>query len=138
MSSEYAALQLPSGGEKRIVVNLSEQTLVAYQGSTMVFSFVVSTGANNGTRTGTFSILDKIPKAYGVDWNFWMPDWMGIYYAGSYEDGIHSLPLLSNGQRLWGDTLGTPVTYGCVVLGIRESRMLYDWAEVGTIVQINP
>jgi lipoprotein-anchoring transpeptidase ErfK/SrfK len=136
VSQQAAAPQLPEGGEKLIVVSISQQHVYAYQGSKLVYSFVASTGSGNSTRTGTFSILDKIPKAYASNWNFWMPDWMGIYYAGDLEDGFHSLPLLKNGQRLWGDSLGTPVTYGCIVLGILDSRTLYNWAEIGTTVQI--
>ncbi len=125
-------------GKKLIVVSIHEQHLYAYQGSKLIYSFIVSTGSNNSTVVGTYDILDKIPNAYGADWNFWMPDWMGIYYVGTLEDGFHALPLLDNGQRLWGDEIGTPVTYGCVVLGIADAQTLYNWAEVGTAVQINP
>jgi lipoprotein-anchoring transpeptidase ErfK/SrfK len=131
-----AAPQPPAGGEKLIIVSIHQQRVYAYQGGTLVYSFVASTGSDNSTRIGTFSILDKIPKAYGSTWNFWMPDWMGIYHAGGLEDGFHSLPLLANGQRLWGDAIGTPITYGCIVLGIQDSRTLYNWAEIGTTVQI--
>jgi lipoprotein-anchoring transpeptidase ErfK/SrfK len=130
------AAQAPAGGKKLIVVSISQQHVYAYQGGTLVYSFVASTGSGNSTRIGTFSILDKIPKAYGETWDFWMPDWMGIYHVGSMENGFHSLPLLRNGTRIWGDSLGTPVTYGCVVLGIQDSRTLYNWAEIGTVVQI--
>jgi lipoprotein-anchoring transpeptidase ErfK/SrfK len=133
---QAAAPQIPAGGKKLIVVSISQQHVYAYQGGTLVYSFVASTGSGNSTRTGTFSILDKIPRAYGSTWGFWMPDWMGIYYAGDLEDGFHSLPLLANGQRLWGDSIGTPVTYGCIVLGLQDSRTLYNWAEIGTTVQI--
>ena len=133
---QAAAPQVPASGKKLIVVSISQQHVYAYQGGALVYSFVASTGSGNSTRTGTFSILDKIPKAYGSTWDFWMPDWMGIYYAGDLEDGFHSLPLLRNGQRLWGDSIGTPVTYGCIVLGIQDSRKLYNWAEIGTTVQI--
>ena len=131
-----AAPQVPVGGGKLIVVSISQQHVWAYQDGALVYSFVASTGSGNSTRTGTFSILDKIPRAYASTWGFWMPDWMGIYYAGDLEDGFHSLPLLSDGTRLWGDSLGTPVTYGCVVLGIQDSKTLYNWAIVGTTVQI--
>jgi lipoprotein-anchoring transpeptidase ErfK/SrfK len=126
------------GGEKLIVVSIHEQHLYAYQDSTLVFSFVASTGINNNTRTGIYHILDKIPSAYSVIWNFWMPDWMGIYYGGSLENGIHALPILPNGQRMWTGYLGTPISYGCVVIGVQEAQQLYDWADVGTTVQINP
>ena len=30
----------------------------------------------------------------------------------------------------------TTISYGCVVLGSYEAQLLYDWAEVGTTVQI--
>jgi len=133
---QAVAVQAQAGGAKLIVVSISQQHVYAYQGSTLVYSFVASTGSGNSTRTGTFSILDKIPKAYASTWNFWMPDWMGIYYAGDLEDGFHSLPILPDGERIWGDSLGTPVTYGCIVLGIQDSRMLYNWAEIGTTVRI--
>jgi len=124
-------------GGKRIVVGLSEQHLYAYQGETLAYSFVASTGMPGAaTRTGTFRVLDKIPNAYASTWNLQMPHWLGIYWAGSTENGIHALPILSNGQRLWAGYLGTPVSYGCVVLGIQEARTLYEWAEVGTPVII--
>ena len=125
------------GGGKRIVVDLSEQHLYAYQGETLVYSFVASTGMPGAaTRSGTFRVLDKIPNAYASTWNLQMPHWLGIYWAGSTENGIHALPILSNGQRLWAGYLGTPVSYGCIVLGIQEARTLYEWAEVGTPVII--
>jgi hypothetical protein len=67
-----------------------------------------------------------------------MPHWLGIYWAGSLENGIHALPILSNGQRLWAGYLGTPVSFGCVILGVEEARMLYGWAVVGMPVVIQP
>ncbi|MGB8213009.1 MAG: L,D-transpeptidase family protein [Anaerolineales bacterium] len=130
--------QPAANGNKLIVVSIHEQHLYAYQGGTLVYSFIVSTGSGNSTDTGSYTILDKIPNAYASTWNFYMPDWMGIYYVGTLEDGFHSLPLLPNGQRLWGDSIGTPVTYGCIVLGIQDAQELYNWANVGTSVQINP
>ncbi|HTX91199.1 MAG TPA: L,D-transpeptidase [Anaerolineales bacterium] len=138
LDGEYAASQLPADGPKLIHVSIGAQRLEAYQGGALVYDFIVSTGSGNSTATGTYSILDKLPSAYGADWNFWMPDWMGIYYAGDLEDGFHALPILPDGERLWGDSLGTPVSYGCIVLGDAEARLLYEWADIGTTVQIDP
>jgi lipoprotein-anchoring transpeptidase ErfK/SrfK len=125
-------------GQKRIVIYISQQHLYAYEGDVLVYSFVASTGMNNSTRVGTFSVLDKIPNAYGATWNIWMPNWLGIYYSGYLENGIHALPILSNGNRLWAGYLGRPISYGCIVLGVEESQWLYDWAEIGTVVEIWP
>lgn len=124
-------------GQKMIVVDLSEQHLYAYQDNQLVFSFVVSTGRGNGTVIGTFSILDKIPNAYSYPWGFWMPYWLGIYYVGSdLENGIHSLPVLPGGAQIWGDSIGTPVSYGCVVLRPEDARQLFSWVDIGTPIQI--
>jgi lipoprotein-anchoring transpeptidase ErfK/SrfK len=65
-----------------------------------------------------------------------MPQWLGIYWAGGSENGIHSLPIV-NGQRLWGGYLGTPISYGCIVLGVQEADQLYNWADLGTPVEVH-
>jgi lipoprotein-anchoring transpeptidase ErfK/SrfK len=123
-------------GNKYILVDISEQHMYVYEGDTLVYSFVSSTGMNNATRAGTFSVLDKIPSAYGATWDIWMPNWLGIYWAGSMENGIHALPILPNGATLWAGYLGVPISYGCVVLGTYEAQLLYDWADIGTPVEI--
>ncbi len=117
-----------SGAGKLIVVSLSEQHLWAYQGRSAHLPFVARSGLPLPTRARRVRIQSKIPNAYGSAWDLWMPWWMGIYWAGSTENGIHALPILSNGQTLWEGYLGTPVSYGCVVLGTAESKLLYDWA----------
>lgn len=124
------------GGAKYILVDISEQHMYVYEGDALIYSFVASTGINNATRVGTFAVQSKIPNAYGSTWNIWMPSWLGIYWAGGLENGIHALPILPNGAILWEGYLGNPVSYGCVVLGTYEAQLLYDWAEIGTPVEI--
>ena len=124
------------GGSKYIIVDISDQHMYVYEEDALIYSFVASTGINNATRVGTFAVQSKIPNAYGATWNIWMPSWLGIYWSGSLENGIHALPILSNGATLWEGYLGRPVSYGCVVLGTYEAQVLYDWAEIGTPVEI--
>jgi lipoprotein-anchoring transpeptidase ErfK/SrfK len=124
---------------KSIVVSVSQQHAYAYEGNRLVYSFVASTGANNSTLPGTFSILDKEPNAYSYPWDFNMPYWMGIYYVGyDLENGFHSLPVYANGLEIWRNEIGKPITGGCVVLLPNDMKQLYDWASVGTPVQIVP
>jgi lipoprotein-anchoring transpeptidase ErfK/SrfK len=125
-----------TGGGKYILVDISEQHMYVYEGDALIYSFVASTGINNGTRVGTFAVQSKIPNAYGATWNIWMPNWLGIYWSGGLENGIHALPILPNGATLWEGYLGSPVSYGCVVLGTYEAQLLYEWAEIGTPVEI--
>jgi lipoprotein-anchoring transpeptidase ErfK/SrfK len=126
----------PPSGPKRIVVVISEQRLYAYQGEDLVYKFVASTGASNNTPVGSFTVLDKDKKPYSYAWGFWMPYWLGFYWEGDLEDGIHSPPLLADGSRLWEDSIGTPVSYGCVVLSDNDTQRIYDWADIGTSIEI--
>jgi hypothetical protein len=128
--------QPPYSGNKRIEIDISEQHMYVYEGETLVYSFIASTGMGNSTRVGTFSVLNKIPNAYGATWNIWMPNWLGIYWSGSLQNGIHALPILSNGATLWAGYLGTPISYGCIVLDTYDAQVLYDWADIGTPVEI--
>lgn len=129
----------PTEDKKRIIIDISEQHLYAFQGDQLVYSFICSTGrAPYYTRTGEFKVQSKIPNAYGSAWNIWMPHWLGIYWAGSTENGIHALPIMANGQTLWAGYLGQPISYGCIVLDTDDAKNLYNWAEIGTPVSIRP
>jgi lipoprotein-anchoring transpeptidase ErfK/SrfK len=123
-------------GNKHILVDISDQYMYVYEGDALVFDFVASTGMNNSTSTGSFKVLNKIPSAYGSTWDIRMPNWLGIYWSAGLQNGIHALPILPNGAQLWEGYLGTPISYGCIVLGTYESQLLYDWAEIGTPVEI--
>jgi len=123
-------------GSKYILVDISEQHMYVYENDALIYSFIASTGMGNSTRAGTFSVLNKIPNAYGATWNIWMPNWLGIYWSGSLQNGIHALPILPNGAILWAGYLGTPISYGCVVLDTYDAQTLYNWVDIGTPVEI--
>jgi LysM repeat protein len=125
------------GGGKRIVVDLSDQRMYVYQGGQLVWNWIVSTGRpGQTTAVGHWKVLSKIPNAYAYTWSLQMPYWLGIYWAGSLQNGIHALPIQANGQRLWAGYLGTPVSYGCIILSTQNAKALYNWAPVGTPVDI--
>jgi LysM repeat protein len=131
--------QAPSDGGKRIVIDVSDQRLYAYQGDQLIWTFVVSTGIpSRPTAIGNFHVQDKLPMAYASTWDLQMPNWLGIYWAGPLQNGIHALPILSNGARMWANALGRPASYGCIILGVQEAETLYNWAEIGTPVSIVP
>lgn len=129
-----------SATNRLIVVGIAEQRMVVFEGNKQVFEFVVSTGEpGRDTATGEFEILNKIDMAYASTWNLDMPFWMGIYWAGPLQNGIHSLPTVKHtGYKLWDGYLGQRVSYGCVILGDEDAKTLYDWTEVGTKVKIVP
>lgn len=141
---------LPLITDRRIVVDISDQHLYAYEiappriggagggEETLVYDFLCSTGiASSPTITGTFQVLSKEENAYASSWDLWMPHFLGVYRSGpDFTNGIHGLPTLSSGARLWEGYLGRPVSYGCIVIGVDEAAVLYQWAELGTLVVI--
>ncbi len=127
----------PAGAGKRIVVDLSAQQMAVYQDGQLLWSWTVSTGRpGQETAVGHYRVLNKIPNAYAYTWSLQMPYWLGIYWAGSLQNGIHALPIMANGQRLWDGYLGQRVSYGCVILSTQNAATLYAWADVGTPVDI--
>jgi LysM repeat protein len=120
---------------KRIVVDKSEQRAYVYQNGEVLWTFVISTGMpGSETWSGTFQVRSKIPEAYAYNWALRMPYWLGFYHTGYLENGFHALPIMSSGAILWDGYLGTPVSYGCVILSYPDAETLYNWAEIGTEV----
>lgn len=124
-------------GAKRIEIDVSEQRMYVWEGDTLIWEWPVSTGLPGyPTRYGTFHVQSKIPMAYSRPWKLWMPHWLGIYWAGGTENGIHSLPII-NGKKLWEGYLGRPISYGCIVVSTEAGELLFNWAEIGTTVVIH-
>ncbi len=124
-------------GPKKIVVDISEQRCWRYEGDTLLNTWRCSTGRNNSTATGNFRVQSKLRKAYGSTWGIWMPYWLGIYWAGPTENGIHGLPWdAKSGARTWAGLVGVPITYGCVMLTDAVMKEVWEWADIGTRVVI--
>ncbi len=123
---------------KRIVISIAQQHMWVYQDGAQIRDFVISTGIpNSPTQPGVFQVQTHELNAYAENWALWMPHWMGIYEAWpGFMNGIHGLPVLSNGVRLWKNVLGSPASYGCIILDLPEAEWLYNWAENGVVVEI--
>jgi len=131
-------LPLPVVQNKRIVISISEQHMWIYENGELYKDYVISTGMEDSpTMAGIFQIQTHVLDAYASNWDLWMPHFMGIYEAwDGFMNGIHGLPLLSNGHRLWASNLGTPASYGCIILDLDEAEELYYWADEGVVVEI--
>jgi tetratricopeptide (TPR) repeat protein len=136
----HTPLGTGQAGKQLVVVGIAEQRMLVFDDMQPVFDFVVSTGEpGRDTAIGEFEILDKIDMAYASTWNLDMPYWMGIYWSGPLENGIHSLPIVKHtGYKLWDGYLGQRVSYGCVILGDEDAATLFEWAQIGAKVKIVP
>jgi lipoprotein-anchoring transpeptidase ErfK/SrfK len=136
--SKDILLPLPVIPNKRILVDISEQRMTVYENGKVRNSYVVSTGVSNSpTMPGIFQVQSHEINAYASNWDLYMPHFMGIYEAWpGFMNGIHGLPLLSSGQRLWASSLGSPASYGCIILDLAAAEDLYYWADPGVVVEI--
>jgi len=136
--SKNVLLPLPVVLNKRIAIDISEQRMTVYENGAVRSTHLVSTGmADSPTMAGVFQIQTHEINAYASNWDLYMPHFMGIYEAWpGFMNGIHGLPLLSNGQRLWANALGSPASYGCIILDLDAAEDLYYWAEEGVVVEI--
>jgi hypothetical protein len=135
-----AMLVLPVVTDKRIEISISQQRMWVYQDGALIREHVVSTGISNSpTLPGIFQVQTHVLNAYASIWDLYMPHFMGIYEATpNLMNGIHGLPILSSGVRLWASVLGQPASYGCIILDLEAAGELYNWAEDGVIVEIRP
>lgn len=117
-----------------IDVNLTEQKLRLVESSKLMAEYPVSTGKwSTPTPVGTRYIENKIERAWSKEYGLYMPWWNSL--GGGY--GIHELPEWPNGYKEGAGHLGTPVSHGCIRLGVGPAKEVYDWAPVGTPVYIH-
>ena len=120
---------------KKIQIDLSEQKLYLFENEEQRGEFLVSTGKPGmDTPVGEFKIYEKRERAWSRMAGLWMPYWMMI--EPNKGIGIHELPEWPNGYKEGVDHLGTPVSHGCIRLGIGVAEEVYGWAEVGTRVEV--
>jgi lipoprotein-anchoring transpeptidase ErfK/SrfK len=131
---------LPAGVPKKgkaIYVSVYQQRMYVYNNGKLAHKFVVSTGLpGRNTARGNFRVQSKYNEAWSEIWQLRMPYWMGIYNVGTYENGIHALPINTRGVKLWAGLLGKPASFGCVILGDKNAATLFKYAPVGTPVII--
>lgn len=133
-------LPLPIIWDKRIVVNLTEQRVRVYENGALKWDWLGSTGISSSpTWHGVYQIISHETNAYASNWDLWMPNFMGVYRPvpnADFVNGFHGFPTRGNSQLLWTNSLGTRVTYGCILLSNENAQSLYNWAEEGVVVEI--
>jgi hypothetical protein len=118
-------------GEKWVDVNLSMQTLVAYEGERPVFATIISSGRHNDedkakdhrTVTGNFRVFEKHIAATmeadtASDGPYKIEDvpWI-MYFEGSYA--LHG--------AFWHSSFGKERSHGCVNMQPVDAKALFAW-----------
>jgi lipoprotein-anchoring transpeptidase ErfK/SrfK len=116
-------------GGRWIDVNLSQQMVYAYEGDTVINSFVVSTGvAGTPTVTGRYKIYVKVRMQDMSGPGYYLRNVPYVmFFYGDY--GLHG--------TYWHNNFGVPMSRGCVNLTIDDAAWLFSWASVGTVVNVH-
>jgi lipoprotein-anchoring transpeptidase ErfK/SrfK len=118
-----------TGGTRWIDVDLSQQTVRAYEGNTVVRAMIVSTGtAYYPTPPGRFRIYAKYASTT-------------MSGPGYYLTGVPHTMYFYRGYALhgtyWHNNFGRPMSHGCINLSRGDAAWLYSWAPIGTEVVIH-
>jgi lipoprotein-anchoring transpeptidase ErfK/SrfK len=116
--------------ERWIDIVISEQRLYAFEGDTVVRSFLVSTGKpNTPTVLGTYAVWIKLRYTDMSGPGYYLQDVpYTMYFYKGY--GIHG--------TYWHSNFGTPMSHGCVNMVTEEASWLYNWSHVGIVVNVRP
>jgi lipoprotein-anchoring transpeptidase ErfK/SrfK len=126
----------PSGtdGERWVDVDLTNQSLTAYEGNTPVLFTLVSTGRPGfETPTGEFFVLTKLISQTmegvigGEYYN--VPDVPWVMYFTDEGHALHG--------TYWHNNFGNVMSHGCVNLPMDVAEWMYGWADIGTRVEIH-
>lgn len=131
---KFTIAQIKTG--KYIDINVTSQVMTIFEEGSLLDAFLVSSGkASMPTPLGEFGVRNKFPRAWSKKYGLYMPYWMAMVPSGQF--GIHELPEWPGGFKEGQSHLGTPVSHGCIRLGVGPAERVYNWAEIGTPVVIH-
>lgn len=112
-----------------IDINLSQQTLYAFEGTKLVNQFLISSGKSGyETPTGEYSVWGKTRSQTMDGPDFYLPnvEWISWFNG---EIAVHG--------TYWHSNFGTPMSHGCINASNANSEWIYNWDEVGTPVYVH-
>lgn len=119
--------------DKLITVDIGKQKLFAWEGGQIQKEFIVSTGMRyTPTVKGSFKIYIKNEKQnmkgnYPPYEPYFLKDVPNVmFFKGAYA--IHG--------TYWHNKFGSRASHGCVNLRLDDAKWLYDWAPMGTRVEV--
>jgi len=112
-----------------IDINLSEQTLYAFDSFNLANQFLVSTGRQGyATPTGEFHIYGKDRSARMHGPGYYLPNVPYIsWFLGDYS--MHG--------TYWHHNFGHTMSHGCVNMETGAAEWIFGWADIGTPVYVH-
>ena len=130
LTAPYQPAPLPmEPGVHWVDVNLTTQSAYAYDGTDLVRSFVVSTGTwLHPTVTGQYHIYVKYRYAPMRGPGYYLPNvpYVMYFYQGY---GLHG--------TYWHNNFGHPMSHGCINFRTEDAAWLYNFVDIGDLVNIH-
>jgi len=116
-------------GSKRIYVDLTNQTLTAYEGNTIFLETKISSGKWGRTPTGEFKIWEKLRSTKmsggsGADY-YYLPNVPFVMFFSNGE--VSAGRGFSLHGTYWHNNFGHPMSHGCVNMRTVDAEKLYYW-----------
>lgn len=123
-----------SGEEKHIYVDLTKQTLSAYEGKKLFMQTLISSGKWGKTPRGDFKIWVKLRATRmsggsGADF-YDLPNVPFVMFFQNEE--IPGGAGFSLHGTYWHNNFGHPMSHGCVNMRITDAQKLYNWVNPTT------
>ncbi len=123
-----------SSGEKHIYINLSTQTLSAYEGGAVFMQTLISSGLRGKTPRGNFTIWSKFRSTRmtggsGADY-YDLPNVPYVMYFSNNEVP-GSLGFSLHGTY-WHTNFGHEMSQGAIDMQTYDIQKLYEWADSST------
>ena len=120
-------------GEKWVDLNLSNKTVTAYEGATVVHGpvSIVDGAAETPTVTGTYKVYlqyeSQTMRGENADGSPYVAEnvpWVSYFYSGYAFHGAG-----------WRSSFGYSDSHGCVNMPVPEAQWIYNWVDTNTVVQ---
>jgi len=127
-----------SMAEKRIYIDLSTQTLSAYQGDSLFMEALVSTGKWGRTPAGEFTIWSKFRATRmsgGSGSSYYnLPNVpYTMFFSGS---GVAAGRGYALHGAYWHNNFGHTMSHGCVNMRTVDAQKLFQWADINERITI--
>ncbi len=124
------------GENKRVEVNLTTQTLRAYEYDKLVFQTNISSGIPFGetdTPRGKFRIEPRTPSKHMGNGNLFADaddyELPGVPWTSFFTAAGHAFH-----GTYWHENFGSPMSHGCINMRTNEARWLFRWASPSYLV----
>ncbi len=133
------------GDGKYIDVNLESHITTLYSDGEIIHQFINSPGAKDSpTIKGVFKVKAKALKPISNTFKVFLPYWISFTDDGMY--GLHSLvewpanhpdfPNSPGGGKESIRSIDKAISPGCIRHTDQDSKLIYEWAEIGTVIYI--